>query len=126
MRIMRVCLDDLLASWGLDPAVQAALTRQATTDFDERWVGPIVRAQADLARSADASAVSARLLVDETGKATDCRLLEGVATQDRTGKFCEAVIKWAEFAPALDANGQPVKSYFLWLVSFAPRAPFDR
>ena len=55
-------------------------------------------------------AVALALLIDETGKVTDCMIEEtsGFATLDTAS--CSMITKHARFVPALGADGKPVKS----------------
>lgn len=116
MKVMRACLDDLMAQWGLDPVAHRTLSRKATVDFDAGWVGGIVRRQAILLNPGFPASLRARLLVDESGRVTACRLLSLPSDTDAARGFCEAMQERARLTPALDAAGQPIKSFFIWQI----------
>lgn len=112
MKVMQTCLDDLMAQWGLDPAVQRTLTRTVDTDYNRDWMRGIVQAQVPLTRAN--GSIRARILVDAAGKATACKVLSPSGSEDRAAEFCRQLTRRAQFEPALDATGRPVPSYFMW------------
>ncbi len=109
---MNKCTDNLMQSWGID-----------TSEFEEvvmpaRWVNlkdvarKIQRDYPSKALKRGASAnFRMRLFIDETGKVTDCKML-ALTKDDGFGDApCRTMTQDAVFEPALDARGQPVKSY---------------
>ena len=116
MKVMRACLDDLIQQWGLDPVAHHTLSRPATVNFDAGWVGGIIRQQASLVNDRGPISARARLLVDESGKVTGCRLLNMPSDTGAARDFCDMMQKRARLTPALDAGGQPIKSFYIWQV----------
>lgn len=111
MKAMRDCMDDLVKSWGYDPAQQAALTRPPEPVGAEPWLnsgdfplGAINKGGAGL--------VLYRLDVDEKGKATGCHVQASVGDEAYRQATCVALEQRAHFKPALDAQGKPVRSFF--------------
>jgi hypothetical protein len=121
MNVMRQCLDDLVTQWGLDPAAQRTLSRPAEVDFDATWVDRMVLLQRRLLDSRSPAAVRARLLVDEAGKVTGCRLLNLPPETDDAYEFCGEMEKRAQLTPALDAAGRQIKSFYIWEILIATR-----
>jgi hypothetical protein len=121
MKVMRACLDDLASQWGLDPAAQRTLSRRAEVDFDAGWVTRIVQLQRQLVDVRSPASVRARLLVDETGKVTDCQLLNLSPNSDDAHEFCGEMERRARLTPALDSGGQPVRSFYIWQILMATR-----
>ena len=111
MRAMRTCIDDLVRSWGFDPAVQAALSRHPVS----------IGSPGDWLRSGDypgamltvggQGLVQFRLDIDEQGAVTGCHIQGHTKPEGFTALTCRLITKRAKFRPALDMSGKPVKSY---------------
>ena len=113
-------MDDLVRTWGLDPTVQASLSRRATP----------LRSPGEWLRSADypgpmmfkgnQALVQFRLEVDELGAVTNCHIQGHTKPEGFADLTCKLIIKRAKFQPALDAAGKPAKSYYVnrvhWLI----------
>ncbi|MEQ1498447.1 MAG: energy transducer TonB [Novosphingobium sp.] len=113
MAAMRTCTDDLLVQWGFDPKVQATLSRQAqpasnpgtwfrSGDFPEK---ALHRGQNGIVRF--------RLDVAPSGAVTGCRILFRTNPDEFADLSCKLLMVRAQMKPALDAAGQPVKSYYI-------------
>jgi len=107
---MDKCVDDLISSWGFDPA--AHWTRMSgpapipeTLEALQRSFPPRP------ARDRIGSFLPVRVSVDETGRATHC--VVQLATIEETYKqsICEGLS--GRYVPALDAAGQPIASFYL-------------
>jgi len=122
MKVMRACLDDLVSQWGLDPTAQRTLSRAAAVDFDAGWVSRMTQLQTQLIDRQSPGSVRARLLVDEAGKVSDCRLLNLPPDTNDAREFCGEMEKRAQLIPALDNAGQPVKSFYIWQVVMVRRS----
>lgn len=113
MAAMRTCLSDLVGHWGYDPAVQASLIRRPE---------PVGSAGTWL-RSADYpdnalhkghnGVVQFRLDIDETGSVVGCNILHRTSPDEFADITCRNLAKRAKFTPALDAKGNPVRSYYV-------------
>ena len=120
MNAMRACLDDLLASWGVDPAINRTLSRKAQPLDQSRWARPIQsRFPTGLFRIGGSSTVGFRLLIDEAGKVTGCRVQRPVVDESYEKEICGIFEKQAKFSPALDASGNPVKTVYLMGVVYS-------
>ena len=114
LTVLASCLDDLVASWGLDPAAHHTLSRPVTErDPDHPWPGQLAgRAAAVTQWPSDK--MDFVLLVSEFGRISQCRLVGGSPNDaGLADRICEAMPKDWQFGPALDANGQPIRSYRL-------------
>jgi hypothetical protein len=121
MAIMRKCMTDLVQSWGYDPEAQAHLGRPLKPATPpQTWVK-----QNDYPRSAlqgrHSGLVQFRLDVDAAGKVFDCHILARTSPDDFADRTCRIMRERATFTPALDAQGNPVRSFFVskmtWLMN---------
>ena len=118
MAAMRTCTDDLVAKWGYDPAVMANLSKPASPIGDPaRWITtndfPTTALRAGLN-----GLIKFRLDIDETGKIKGCYVLKRFKPNEFDVLTCNLVSKRAQFTPALDALGKPVKAYHVDAVRF--------
>lgn len=119
MASMRTCVNDLIKSWGYDPAVLAGLTRlPEPLDNPGTWAGPNDYPRDALIKG-KGGIVRFRLDVDVEGKVNRCAILELSAGPELNQKTCEILRRRARFKPALDANGKPVAAYFASSVRWA-------
>jgi hypothetical protein len=128
---MRRCVDDLIASWGIDPAEHWARTQPPILvdlpegytrirvdleddrpGYTERRYQAIAKAQAreragPLARAG--YVVPVRIMVDAAGQPTACVVQVATADEAFRRSVCET---WAgPYRPALDAEGRPIASF---------------
>lgn len=113
MEQIRACSANLVRSWGYDPAVQAALLRPASP----------IASPGDWLVSSDYPAgalmqghngqVQFRLDVDPKGAVAGCYVLARTSPDDFADVTCRAVSRRAKMRPALDAEGKPVRSFFV-------------
>jgi hypothetical protein len=110
---LQACTDDLVKSWSVDPAKQKAATRLAAPDGDTaKWIPDNTISFADFGKlSGEMNQV--RLLVDETGKPTDCKIHFPSLDQSTNDRLCKALMSNARFKPALDAGRMPFASYYV-------------
>ena len=59
-----------------------------------------------------------RVLVDETGAATDCVVSAATTIQKLNTDACWRITQQARFQPALDAQGRPMKSFYATRILF--------
>lgn len=120
MAAMRACLSDLIRHWGYDPAVQANLSRYPTAVDD-----PIAWLHADeiperLFRNSRTGLMRFRIDVGENGTPLGCHILHSTKPDELADIACANFTKYAKFQPALDATGNPVKSYFIGMLQWEP------
>lgn len=115
---MRHCSDGLVRSWGYDPAVQASLSRPVTPlNPPGRWLNSSDYPSGALA-SGHNGMVQFRLDVDAQGKVVDCYVLARTNPDDFADATCRAVKRRAKLQPALDANGNPIRSFYVQKVAW--------
>ncbi len=111
--ILRDCNEWLLGKWGMDVEKHRHLTRRASP----------IGAPSEWFRSADyptnmlnqlrTGLVYFRLLIDPDGTINDCTVQRSPMPMEFAVRTCELVKRRGRFEPALDAGGQPIKSYWL-------------
>lgn len=106
------CADDLIASWGLDAEKHQTMTATAAPAEDARyWVPNGTIGFGDF-ESLSGGRNSVRVMIDATGKPTDCQV-HWPSLKDSTNKnICKSLIENGKFTPAKDANGQAMASYW--------------
>jgi hypothetical protein len=112
MAAMRTCLDELVTHWGIDPAVDKALTRRAApSNYPGAWATP-QDYPTEMLVKAKSAIVHFRLMVDAEGKPTSC-VVQTPADPVFNKTTCGLMMRRARFNPALDASGRPVPSYYV-------------
>jgi hypothetical protein len=128
---MRQCVDDLMTSWGIDPAQHRARSRppmlvelpegyvRVRVDladdrpgYTERRYQAIARAQArDRAGLVPRAGyiMPVRVMIDASGQATACVVQVATAGERYRQSVCETFA--GPYQPALDAEGKPVASF---------------
>lgn len=113
MSAMRACLDELLTHWGLDAEVQRTLSRGVKPIDQMAWAQRVQSGYpSEMLRRGLSGAVQIRLIVDVEGKPTSCQVQLEISQPEFEEHACRTTMRYARFEPALDANGNPVPSYF--------------
>jgi len=118
------CSDDLIKSWGLDPAA----LRQATRG--PRPVGNIATwfrpddYPAGAANIGMAGAVIIRLLIGADGRIGNCAVTKSGGDKLFQDATCQAATKRGSFEPAIGADGKPMASVWVQRINWEPGAPF--
>jgi hypothetical protein len=58
------------------------------------------------------------MMVDETGKASDCKLIEFAGNVEIQPTICRALLQSARFEPARDRSGKPVRALAVHVLTF--------
>jgi hypothetical protein len=117
MDAMRSCIDELLTHWGIDAEAHHSISRRAAPKgFPGSWLNPSDY-PSSMIRQGRSAAVHFRLMVDENGAPTDCVVQTPTGTEfDK--HTCNLLKKRAKFTPALNREGQPIRSYFVSSVTW--------
>ncbi|OBV10684.1 Gram-negative bacterial tonB protein [Erythrobacter dokdonensis DSW-74] len=112
------CTQGLVDSWGVDAAAHLTATRAA------RWTNQdavVRRIQANYPRSAlgagQQGIVRMRVIIDEAGAVERCTLLNVTEADKLQSPACESM-REARFEPALDASGQPMRSFMSTSIAY--------
>lgn len=113
--VLQQCADDLLKVWGLDPAQHQTMTRPVQPAGDvSKWLPTGAIGFGDFAKLGG-SANQVRVMVGADGKPTSCTIHWASLEKKTNDTICKSIIDKGEFQPALDAQGQPMASY--WTVA---------
>ncbi len=113
MAAVRTCTEDLVKTWGYDPAIEARLQqRPVPIDSPATWLRTgdfptpaVFQGHNGLVRF--------RLDIDASGMPRGCRVLYRTNPDEFADLTCQLITKRARFKPALDAQGKPVKSFYI-------------
>jgi len=112
---LQACADDLIASWGVDPARHKALSRIAMpAQPTAGWIAADTIAFGDFAKL-NGGNNEIRVMIDPRGKPKSCHIHWPVLGEATNRKICAGVMAKATFLPALDQAGAPIDSY--WMAS---------
>lgn len=105
------CAVDLVGTWGLDAEQQRTATRMPQwTNRD----GVVRRIVADYPRGAqnkgEQGIMRMRVIVSPQGTVEDCAIIKATSSDRLDSPACRAMAN-AQFEPALDAAGQPMRSF---------------
>jgi hypothetical protein len=119
MEAMRTCTRELVTRWGLDPTVQDTLSRPVIPIRQLDWARRTMEAYPiEMIRQNKSARLPIRLMVGADGQPTSCVASKGVADPAFETAACAGAMRYARFDPAIDANGQPVASYFITTVVY--------
>lgn len=110
---LRKCTDNLIKTWGFDPAQQATLSAPPIpTKNPSRWLlGEDY--PATMLVAGKQAVISFRLNVDAAGVPTACEIQRSYSDKQFDQITCAALMRRARFSPARDASGKAVPSYHL-------------
>lgn len=110
--VLDACSQTRLQEWGLDAAAHRTMTRAAKAEDFSRAARAIQQnyPSAAIARGEQAD-LHVRVLVDERGTVTDCTTIAATRTEKITTTACQHFMNDTRFVPALDAAGNPMKSF---------------
>lgn len=116
---LRQCTDNLVKQWGLDPAIQAALTRKVKARNIPEWARQIQASfPSELLMQNKQARVNVLVVVDELGMPADCDAWQAFDNTDFKVRACGIILRNARFNPALDKDGRPTRSYYATVIVY--------
>lgn len=123
---LQTCMDDLLNSWGLDYQKHRTMTRRpAPIGNAWEWIPRGTVGIQDFAAFGGARN-PIRVMIDEAGAPTSCHVHWPSLPERKNNAICEAIMENGSFTPALDAEGQPMATYWTADYIFALNRPFGQ
>jgi hypothetical protein len=118
MEALRTCMDAMLVRWGLDPAAQRTLSRRVAPLGMASWVRKIQEYYPATLLGLSGR-VYVRMIVGVDGAPVSCAVRNGEVEPGFQRAACSTMMDYSRFQPALDANGEPVASYFTTSIVYA-------
>ena len=116
---MNACNDNLLASWGVDTGTYAGVAVQPIVlNFPEVARQVAKNYPQSALRAGQMAKRRVRLLIDETGTATDCLIIDTTEADRFDDKVCDIFTQTAEIEPARDSGNRPVPSYLVQTIRY--------
>lgn len=110
---LQACADDLLKTWGLDPAKHTAgYTPAIPEGGGVGWLPSGTIPFTDFSKLAGGSN-QVRLMVDASGNPTDCHVHWMTLEQSLNDRICKTLLDKGKFQPAKDPSGQGMASYWI-------------
>lgn len=113
------CIENLLTSWGVDVERHKTLSRTVTPlKSPGKWIMSSDYPN-EMLSAGQPALVSFRLSIGPDGVPTACHIQATTRPKEFDNAVCKSVMRRARFSPALDAQGQPLASYYQNNVYFA-------
>lgn len=114
LTVLDACSQQRMSTWGLDVAAHRTMTREVKalnlTDIARRVQSRYPRPA--LLRAREQGIVRLRVIVEPDGTVADCALTLASTSRTLGDGVCGIFSDTAEFEPALDATGAPMRSFF--------------
>lgn len=112
---LNTCMDDLVEHWGFELETQRAITlAPRITNLEQ--IAERIRGDypSDALRKGAQASFFLRLTIGEAGEVKGCNLVNQTVADDFdiSRKVCGLIERIAQAEPALDAQGQPLASYY--------------
>ena len=116
--VLNDCTAHILSTWGIDADAHRTAKRKVTL-LEEMNVARAIQRQYPLRtlREGRGGVVGLAILVDPSGKPTECKITDDSGDGDLNTVACDGLMQ-ARFDPALDASGQPIPSYWVTRVTY--------
>lgn len=112
MTAMRSCVDDLLISWGMDPASAAAGTVPPVRVSQARWAQRVQEAfPRSRGRALRSGQVRVVMAISASGSVTHCHAHSLQSIDAIETVACQSLIAHARYEPARDATGNAVSGF---------------
>jgi hypothetical protein len=112
------CIDELISHWGIDVEKHRTLKRPPTPKKNPgQWIVSSDYPR-DMLAVGQPALVEFRLNVGVDGKPTACHIQATTRPKEFDDAVCKSLMRRAEFEPALDAQDNPIASYWRSRVRF--------
>ncbi|KEO90343.1 hypothetical protein EH31_09645 [Erythrobacter longus] len=115
---LNTCTQDMVREWGFDVEKQMTVAKRPMLKNIDRVVKRIQRTYPSAALSRGESAIiRVRVTVDEMGEVENCVLNDLTVTKALESPACREM-RFAEFDPAIDVNGKPIRSFYTTSITY--------
>ena len=115
---MQTCLEDLAQHWDIDVPAHRALSRLVqTADDGGTWIRPDDYPDSAI-RAGEQAILNFRLSVGPNGIPTNCEIVRFTKATEFDEISCKRMLERARFEPALDSQGQAIKSVYFGTIRF--------
>ena len=111
MTAVRNCVDDLVQSWGFDAVEQRSASRRVELNGQITMNQLRQKYRQRRLQPPPVARFRVRFDIDQSGQITACHFPSTVIDEYFKTEACEFYTEQAEFAPALDAQGNPMPSF---------------
>ncbi|NTZ43466.1 hypothetical protein G7A66_10320 [Altererythrobacter sp. SALINAS58] len=115
--VMDDCANGLIEAWGLDAEKHASAMREPVPLNAEDWIRTSDYPM-KMVRAGQPAIVNVRIIVGADGSPTECHIQSTTRPKAFDDAVCSSILKRADFDPALDAAGKPMKSFHQTTVHF--------
>lgn len=110
---LNTCAQDLLRDWGLDVDRHRKVTRYPEWTNRSAVAKRIAASYPSSAvRIGEQAIIRMRVIVDADGSVADCNIENATDVERLQSPACE-MMQMAKFEPALDSDGQPMRSFYI-------------
>ncbi len=115
---LNTCTAKMLSDWGLNPEKHQAYVPPRWTN--ETQIARRLQSQypSDALRSGEQGIFRLRVIVEVDGSVSDCHLEESTQTDRLESPACREMSR-AQFEPARDAQGNPMRSFYGTTITYA-------
>lgn len=117
-KVLNLCSEDLAKSWGIDVERHRTASKTARFVNDQviaRKIQSVYPTQALV--QGEQAIVRMRVIISETGAIEDCAIIRATDNRLLESPACSYMQK-AQFEPALDAEGKPMRSYYTSSITY--------
>lgn len=118
IKVLNHCALDLVKYWGLDPDKHRAMTKLPewkNKDFIVKRIQSHYPSSA--LRAGEQGIFRMRAIVEADGSVSDCSLNNATTTERLESNGCQQMMR-AKFEPALDGNGEPMRSFYTTTITY--------
>lgn len=114
---LNACTSDLLSQWGLDPEKHLQYQPPRLTNYRQVAESVARNYPSRAADKGESGVFTLRLIVEADGTISDCHF-EARTKVTELEPQCRQILRLAQMAPALDAEGKPMKSFYFTQVTY--------
>lgn len=120
LQALQKCTDNLVRTWGFDPAQVMAWTKTPEPVGNPGSWATSLDYPAKPRQGIFRGLIPFRLAIDTKGAVTGCYVAKDAGPEQFVLLTCQVLVARAKFSPAADASGNPVQSFWVGTIYWAP------